>query len=176
MLKPKLVGLQKRLLRGTWIGPMEGRTTGHAAHCKDLHGLPLAIQIHGRLVPIHLSFLTPGVLLWHEHLGVGAQPQRPLSLAHVPPHRRFDNRHLRPLFGDPYPDAMRRVPLLPRRAPVCIKNAVDELSQRSDLRPRSFFGRALVWHGVTECLAHEPTMDAELTRHPGHAAYAELVL
>ncbi len=72
--------------------------------------------------------------------------------------------------------ATRRVPLLARRTPVCFQNAVDELSQRSDLGPRSFFGRALAWHGVTQRFAYQPPVDTKLTRHPGHAAYAEFVL
>jgi hypothetical protein len=71
---------------------------------------------------------------------------------------------------------MRRVPLLPRRAPVRFQDAVDELNQRSDLRPRALFGWPFAWNGVTQGLAHQPTVDAELPRHPSHAAYAELVL
>jgi len=79
------------------------------------------------------------------------------------------------LFGDAYPDAVGRVPLLARRAPVRFQNTVDEFHQRSDFRPWPLLGRSLPGHRVCQRLSHQPTLDAILARHRGHTAYAEVV-
>jgi hypothetical protein len=39
-----------------------------------------------------------------------------------------------------------------------------------DLRAAIVFFACFAWHSVAQRLAHEPTMDAELPRHPGHTA------
>src|SRR5262249_35089417 len=51
-------------------------------------------------VPIDLALLNPGVLLRDVHLRAGPQPHRALPLAHVLPHRRFGDVHLRAFLGD----------------------------------------------------------------------------
>jgi len=96
---------------------MKRRAAGHRAHRKDLHFLALAIQIRLGLVPIDLALLTPGVLLRDVHLQAGPQAHRAFPLAHVLPHRRFGDLHVRAFPGDAHPDAMRRVALLARRSP-----------------------------------------------------------
>ena len=94
VLEPEFVRFQKRLLGGAWIRAVKGCAAGHGAHREDLHGVPLAIEVDVRLVPIHLTLVAPGVLLRDEDLRAGAQPEFLLALAHVAAHRRFDDPDL----------------------------------------------------------------------------------
>ena len=68
MLESQFVGFQKRLLRRAWVRPMERGTAGHAAHRKHLQRLTLTSQVGVGFVPIDLSLVAPGVLLWHTRL------------------------------------------------------------------------------------------------------------
>src|SRR5215469_1295754 len=53
-----LVSLEKRLLGGTLIGPMEGYAARHAAQRKYLQQRLHPIEFRPRLVPIDLAFLA----------------------------------------------------------------------------------------------------------------------
>src|SRR3984957_13221476 len=57
--KRAFVRFQKRLLAGVREGAMEGSSTGHAAHAKDVGQLPLSADICVSFIPIHLRLLTP---------------------------------------------------------------------------------------------------------------------
>src|SRR2546428_601157 len=169
VLKPQFVSFKESLLRRTQVGPMKCRSAGHAAHRKHLYRDPLAVQGYVRLVPIHLCLVAPGVLLWHEGLGYDAQPQGSLALPHVLTHRRLGDLIARPLTGNPHPDAMRRVALLPRRLPICFQNLVDEPGHRADRRPRPLFNWQPHRDRTLDGLAHHPSVHAELACHPRNA-------
>src|ERR1022692_4854250 len=87
------------------------------------------IQFRHRLKPIHLTFLAPVVALRHEHLPP-AESHILLPLLHVSPHGWLRDRMARVLFAQPCPDAVCRVPLLPRRLPVAFQHPVDSLLHR----------------------------------------------
>ncbi len=72
------MGLQKRLLRSSQIGPMISRAAGHRSHRKHLQLDPLAVQIGVRFVPVHLGLDAPRVALRNECL---AAPEAQLLLA-----------------------------------------------------------------------------------------------
>ena len=62
------MGFKKRLLRGPWIRPMEGRAAGHRPHREHLQLDPLPVQIGIRFVPIDLRLDAPVVALRNERL------------------------------------------------------------------------------------------------------------
>ena len=68
------------------------------------------------------------------------------------------------LLAQARPDAMRRVPLLPRRLPVGLQHAVDGILQRPESRLLPFVLLALRWDRAGDRLAHHPTMHAMLLR------------
>jgi len=65
ILKRVLVSLKKRLLGRAMISSMEGRTTHHAAHRKDLQLYSFTIELRPRFIPINLAFLSRCVDLRH---------------------------------------------------------------------------------------------------------------
>ena len=68
------------------------------------------------------------------------------------------------------------MPLLAGRAPILVKHLVDECRDRAQLwlRPRRTATDRR--QGTGDRLAHHPPVHAELGRHPGYRADAELML
>src|SRR4051794_8379501 len=58
---------------------VERAPTGHRSHAEDEQLLPLTAQLSPRLIPVHLSLLTPPIALWNERLDAARQPQLPLA-------------------------------------------------------------------------------------------------
>ena len=89
-----LVRLQKRLLCGVQVGPVECRAAGHRAHGENLHLGPLVAEIDPGFIPVDLSLLSPTVALRHERLAP-QQSHLTFALADVVAHRRLSDRGVR---------------------------------------------------------------------------------
>jgi hypothetical protein len=123
------VRFQQRLLRGPPVGAVVGVAGCHAAHREKLQLAEFAAQLHHRLEPVDLRFLAQFVALWHaRHAAV--QPKLLFAPLHIAAHRRFGDWVLRLLLHQPRPDAMRSVPLFPRRLPVGFQHDVDRRFQQ----------------------------------------------
>jgi hypothetical protein len=171
-----LVRLQKGLLRRPQVRPVERGATGHAPEREHLQRQLLAVHLRHCLIPVDLRLLAPGVLLRDAQLWASAQSQAPLCLAHVAAHRRLRNG-MRGLFlSHPHPDAVRRMPLLAGRPPICFQDVVDERRDRRRPRPQARPGRVRLRYRTVECLPHEPPMHPKLAGDAGHRADAKLVL
>src|ERR1022692_3040129 len=129
VIESVLVSFQQRLLRGVGVGPVKPVARRHTAHREQLQLAQFPIQFGHRLKPIHLTFLAPVVALRHEHFPP-AQSHFLFPLPHVSPHGWLRDRMARVLFAQPCPDAVCRVPLLPRRLPVAFQHPVDSLLHR----------------------------------------------
>src|SRR5438128_378690 len=70
------------------------------------------------------------------------------------------------VHNQPPPDAMRRVPLFPRRLLVRFQDLLDPRDHRHHLwlLPFRFLPRS--WHRTVDRLAYHPPMNPELPRHP----------
>ena len=175
IVKGPLVRFQKRLLRGVKIRSMKRSAARHAAHREKMCGLAALLELHRGLVPIHLGLHAPVVTLRHERLA-RRHPQLLLSPPHVAPHRRFRHAHLGMLLANPFPDAVRRVPLLARRFPIALQNPVDELAHRPQLRTAPRRCLALRRHRAGQRLPHHPPMRVQLLRHSLDRAHSKPVL
>jgi hypothetical protein len=158
------MGLQKRLLRGVKIRRMKCSTARHAAHREEVRGLAAIVEVHRGLVPIHLAFAAPVIALRHERLACG-QPQLFLAPLHVAPHRRFRHSRIGMLPANPFPDPVRRVPLLARRFPIALQNPVDKLSHRPQLRTASRLCFSHWRNRTGQRLPHHPPVRLQLLRH-----------
>ena len=175
VMKRQLVGFQKRLLRGSQIGAMIGRSTGHRPHLEHLELDPLAVQIGIRFIPVDLRFHAPVVALRHEGLQTS---QSPAPLCAAP--------HTAAPCGSPpcIPESLRecgprsacRVTLLPRGLAICFQNRIDELDCRRHLQMRTHGLLASRRDRALNRLTHHPPMDTQLPRHPLDRAYPKLVL
>jgi len=76
------VPVQQRLLRGVWIGAMEGVSGSHAPHREEVQLALLSTHFDDCLVPVHLRFLPWPVALRDEDL-ISHQTALTLALAHV---------------------------------------------------------------------------------------------
>ncbi len=131
----------------------------HASHREELKLAGFALQFRHGFEPVDLRFLAPVVALRHERYPAA---EFLLPFPYVLPHRDFGDRKLGMLIAQPRPDAMRRVPLLARRLPVCFQHPLDGILQWTDLRLLPFLLLALWRDRVRDCLAHHPSMDAIL--------------
>jgi hypothetical protein len=86
--------LQKRLLCGMQVGPMERRAAGHRAHGENLNLGSLVAEIDPGFIPVDLSLLSPIVTLRHERLAP-QQSHLTFALADVVAHRRLSDRRVR---------------------------------------------------------------------------------
>src|ERR1700741_4685934 len=102
-----------------WVGPMKRVSRRHAAHCEELQLSRLAFHFYYRLEPVDLSLLAPVIALRHEHHPAASFL---LPFPHVLPHGDLGDRKLGMLLAQSRPNAMRRVPLLPRRLPVGLQH------------------------------------------------------
>src|SRR5438067_1304971 len=114
------------------IGMMKGCTTGHTAHAKYVHFLPVTGKLGVGFEPIDLCFVTKRISLRNTNLFGSAECL--LFPSNVPSDRRFGNRCLRLLPPNPLIDPMRSVPLLAWRTLVRLQNRVDELFHWAQLR------------------------------------------
>ncbi len=146
-------------------------------HYRPVRRLPeerLARELDLGLAPIDLGRPARRVHLRHEHLRDG-QAELAAALAHMIADRRLGDVGA-VLVDQPPPDPPRRVPLLPRRAPIGLQDRVDEPDDRLQPRPGSWRRRLLARLRVVQCLTHQPSVHAELPRHPLDRPDPELIL
>ena len=154
-----LVGVQKCLLRGMQVGPVEGATAGHAPHHEHLQGQALTPEVRVRLIPVHLGFASPCVVLRHERLP-RHQAEGQLPLPDVLPDRGLRHGPCRPLLAEPDVDAMGRVPLLARRSAVRLQDGLNEVDHRPHAWPCPAWRRLQLGDRALERLPHQPSMHA----------------
>jgi hypothetical protein len=104
------------------------------------------------------------------------QSQRYLSIVNV-----FANGPLCDLaFGQlalhPRPDAVRGVPLFPRRSSVSFQNRVHKLDRRLQLPSRTLRLLPRPGQRAPDRLAHHPPVYTQLLSHPDNRPDSELVL
>ena len=76
----------------------------------------------------------------------------------------------------PAPDAMRCVPLLPRRLPVGFQHLLDPRHNRPQLGLVPFRDFARRRNRIADRFPHHPPVHTELPRHPFDRPYAVLIL
>ena len=162
IVKCPLMCFQKCLLRGVIVSHMKRSATRHRAHREVVNRLALAPDLGYCFVPIHLRLAAPVVDLRHERLSP-RESELLLTLPHIVPHRRF-RYSLRALLLNPFPDAMRRVPLFARSHLICAQYLVNELHHRPQPGPVPHRPFALRRNRTGQCLSHHPPMHPQLLR------------
>ena len=169
------MGVEKGLLGGVEIRPMESRPAGHGSDGEHLHFGALAGQVDPGLVPVDLGFVSPIITLRHEGF-LDQEAHLAPALADVLTHGGLGDRGLRHLPGNPTMDAPCRVALLAGRAPILLQDAVDEGRDGHQFRPSPLRVTMRRRHRTRDGLPHHPAMDAELGRDAGDSADAEFML
>src|SRR6516225_3195188 len=82
VMEAQLMRLQKCLLTGMEVGAMKCPGTGHAAQAKHMDSGLLSIDFCPHFIPVHLSFLPPGITLGNTNL-VADLAELPFSFPHV---------------------------------------------------------------------------------------------
>src|ERR1700757_241763 len=175
IMKCQLVCLQKCLLRGSQIGAMKGRATGHRTHREPLQLALFSPQLCPGFIPVALRLDAPLVALRHKGLAP-EQSQCLLATFHVLSHRSFRCRTLRNLHSDAFVDAMRGVPLFARGLAVCLQNRVDQGCRRSHLQCRTLGLLPPRRHCAPDRFPHHPPVHAQLPRHALNRPCSELIL
>ena len=126
--------------------------------------VPVDLDLDAKLVALrHKSLATPETLLLLPPLYI---------LANCPLGCRA-SRHLKMY---PFPDALRRVPLLARRLAIGFQNRVDECRRRSNLQMRAFGLLAPRRQRTSNCLSNCATMHTQLPRHTDNRTRPKLIL
>ena len=111
------------------VRPVKGVARRHAAHRKELKLARFPAQFHNGFEPIDLRFLSKLVALWHAHQA-SSEPQFPLAPLHIAPHGWLRDTMFRVFLAQASPDAMRCVPLFPRRVLIGLQDGLYGLLQR----------------------------------------------
>src|SRR6516164_6574144 len=154
---------------------MEGSSTGHTAHAKNVGLLPFTGDVRIGFIPVHLSFFSPTIGLRNKQF-LAYQPQLHLPPAHVATNGALSDFHLRQFRSDPAPDAMRSVPLLSRCLSVRFQNRFDESPGRLEFRTLTYRSLAFRRNRTVHCFPNHAPMNPQLLGNPSDRSPTMLVL
>ncbi len=171
----QFMGLEKCLLSGPWISSVKGSATSHTPHLKYLQASTLTPKIRISLIPIHLSFRSPGIALRHACLA-SYQSQRQPALSNILANRPLADVTTGDFLLHPLPDPMRRMSLLSRSATVGLQHDLNQGNKGFKLPVRSVWPFARHWYGAADCLPDHPPMNAKLSRYTPNRSFSEFIL
>src|SRR5262249_17232295 len=120
---------EKSLLRGVQISLMKRRSAPHAAQREELKLDLLSGQFRHGFIPIDLR-LDPRVVSLRNENFAACLAVSQLPELNILTHRALSYRMIGEVSAQPLVDAMRSMPLFPRRLLIIDQNLIDEISHR----------------------------------------------
>src|SRR5262245_19478079 len=165
---------EKGLLRGVQVGLMKRRAAPHTAQREELKLDLLSGQFRHGFIPIDLRLGARIVSLRNKNFAARLAVIQ-LPELNILTHRALSDRVIGEFSAQSLVDAMRSMPLFPRRLLIIDQNLIDEISHRIEYGAVTLRHFARRRNGVLNGLPNHPPMHTELPGDAGYRADAKLI-